>query len=105
MRDAALVTSPTAGRVLRVIRDSAGPVAAGAPLLELGDPRTLEVTVDVLSSDAISIAPGKTSLTRSSFSAILKRCAHRPRLTLPSRKPRSLASWSATRGNSRGSSM
>jgi len=52
------VIAPAAGRVLRVVRDSAGPVAAGAPLLELGDPRALEVVVDVLSSDAARIAPG-----------------------------------------------
>jgi len=52
------VTAPSAGRVLRVVRDSAGPVAAGAPLVELGDLRALEVVVDVLSSDAARIAPG-----------------------------------------------
>jgi len=52
------VTAPAAGRVLRIVRDSAGPVAAGAALLELGDPRALEVVVDVLSSDAARIAPG-----------------------------------------------
>jgi HlyD family secretion protein len=55
---AAIVTAPTAGRVLRIVRDSAGPVAAGAPLLEIGDPRALEVVIDVLSSDAARIAPG-----------------------------------------------
>lgn len=52
------IPSPVAGRVLKVIRDSAGPVTSGAPLLELGDPRDLEVCVDVLSSDATRIAPG-----------------------------------------------
>lgn len=52
------VTAPAAGQVLRVVRDSAGPVAAGAPLVELGDPHALEVVVDVLSSDAARIAPG-----------------------------------------------
>jgi HlyD family secretion protein len=52
------VIAPAPGRVLRIVRDSAGPVAAGAPLLELGDPRALEVVVDVLSSDAARIAPG-----------------------------------------------
>lgn len=52
------VTAPIAGQVLRVLRDSAGPVFAGAPLLELGDPRSIEVVVDVLSSDAARIALG-----------------------------------------------
>jgi HlyD family secretion protein len=55
---AAVVVAPAAGRVLRVVRDSAGPVAAGAALVELGDPRALEVVVDVLSSDAARITPG-----------------------------------------------
>lgn len=52
------VIAPATGRVLRIVRDSAGPVAAGAPLIELGDPRTLEAVIDVLSSDAARIAPG-----------------------------------------------
>jgi HlyD family secretion protein len=54
------VTAPTRGRVLRVVRESAGPVAVGAPLLELGDPSSLEVVVDVLSRDAEQIKPGMT---------------------------------------------
>ena len=52
------VAAPTTGQVLRVVRDSAGPVSAGTPLLELGDPRSMEVVVDVLSSDAARIAVG-----------------------------------------------
>lgn len=56
--DAVPIVSPAAGRVLKVVRDSAGPVVAGAALLELGDPRMLEVVIDVLSSDATRIAPG-----------------------------------------------
>jgi HlyD family secretion protein len=52
------VIAPATGRVLRIVRDSAGPVAAGAPLIEIGDPRALEIVVDVLSSDAARITPG-----------------------------------------------
>lgn len=52
------VTSPAAGQVLRTVRDSAGPVAVGNALLEVGDPSALEVVVDVLSTDAVRIAPG-----------------------------------------------
>jgi HlyD family secretion protein len=52
------VTAPVDGRVLKIVRDSAGPVATGAPLVELGDTRALEVVVDVLSSDAARIRPG-----------------------------------------------
>jgi HlyD family secretion protein len=52
------VRSPTAGRVLRVLQESAGPVAAGAPLVEIGDPTRQEIVVDVLTPDAVAIASG-----------------------------------------------
>ncbi len=52
------VTAPVEGQVLRVIQESAGVVAAGTPLLELGDPAALEIVVDVLTSDAVRIQPG-----------------------------------------------
>ena len=52
------VTAPAAGRVLRVLRESAGPVQAGAPLLEVGDPAGLEVVADVLTADAVRMKPG-----------------------------------------------
>jgi HlyD family secretion protein len=41
--------------VLRVLQESAGVVAPGTPLLEIGDPTHLEVVVDVLSADAARI--------------------------------------------------
>lgn len=52
------IPSPIDGRVLRVLRDSAGLVAAGAPLLEIGDPTDLEFEVDVLSDAAVKIRAG-----------------------------------------------
>jgi HlyD family secretion protein len=52
------VRAPAAGQLLKIVRDSAGPVAAGASLVELGDPHAIEVVVDVLSSDGAQIAPG-----------------------------------------------
>jgi len=52
------VTAPSGGRVLRVLRESEGPVTAGTPLLEVGDPAALEAVVDVLSRDAERIQPG-----------------------------------------------
>lgn len=57
-REELLVTAPVAGRVLRLLRESEGPVAAGAPLIEVGDPRAMEAVIDVLSSDAARIRPG-----------------------------------------------
>lgn len=52
------VRTPVAGRVLRIPHKSEGPVAAGQPLIEIGDPTALEVEVDVLSADAVRIHPG-----------------------------------------------
>lgn len=53
-----LVRSPAAGRILRVLRESAGPVGAGTPLLEVGDVSRMEVNADLLSSDAAAVRPG-----------------------------------------------
>jgi HlyD family secretion protein len=52
------VRSPAAGRVLRVLQESEGPVAAGAPLLEIGDPSRLELRVDLLTTEAVRVRPG-----------------------------------------------
>jgi len=52
------IRSPVAGRVLRVAQESEAVVAAGAAILEVGDPRALEVVVDVLTADAAAIRPG-----------------------------------------------
>jgi HlyD family secretion protein len=52
------VQSPVAGRILRVLRESAGQIAAGTPLLEVGDIARLEVHADLLSSDAANVRPG-----------------------------------------------
>jgi HlyD family secretion protein len=52
------IPSPINGRVLRVFQESSSVVNAGTPLLELGDPRDLEIAVDVLSRDAVKIKPG-----------------------------------------------
>ena len=52
------IRSPVAGRVLRVVQESEAIVASGAPILEIGDPRALEVVVDVLTADAAAIRPG-----------------------------------------------
>jgi HlyD family secretion protein len=52
------VLAPTSGRVLRVFQKSAAVVAAGAPLVEVGDPERLEVVVDVLTTSAVQIRSG-----------------------------------------------
>lgn len=50
---------PVAGKVLRVLHESEGVIPAGEPLLEVGDPRELEIVVDYLSTDAVQIQPGQ----------------------------------------------
>lgn len=40
------------------MQESEAIVAPGTPLLAIGDPRALEIVVDVLSSDAVEIKPG-----------------------------------------------
>ena len=52
------VRSPVSGRVLRVPRESEGPVSLGAALAEIGDPTDLEVVADVLTTDAVRVHPG-----------------------------------------------
>lgn len=52
------IKSATAGRVLRVMQESEAVIAAGMPVMEVGDPGSLEVVVDVLSTDAVLVKPG-----------------------------------------------
>lgn len=52
------VSSPVAGRVLKVVQESEGTVALGAPLVEIADARSLEAVVDVLSQESVAIRPG-----------------------------------------------
>jgi HlyD family secretion protein len=47
------VKSPVSGRVLRILQESERVVAAGTPLLEIGDPGNIEIVVDLLSADAV----------------------------------------------------
>jgi HlyD family secretion protein len=57
-RESIMVRAPVAGAVLKIPRKSEGVVAAGQALMEIGDPRALEVEVDVLSADAVRLHPG-----------------------------------------------
>jgi HlyD family secretion protein len=53
-----MVRSPVSGRVLKRHRESAGVVNSGDALLDIGDPRNLEVYAEVLSADAVKIRKG-----------------------------------------------
>ncbi len=50
--------APSDGVILSVASLSERPVAMGAPLLTLGQPDDLEIVADLLSSDAVRVAPG-----------------------------------------------
>jgi len=52
------VASPVDGRVLKLVQKSEGPVALGAPLIEVADTRSLEAVIDVLSQEAVAVRPG-----------------------------------------------
>jgi len=53
------IRAPVAGSVLRVLHESAGPVQAGAPLLEVGDPLRLEIVLDLPTADAVPVRAGQ----------------------------------------------
>lgn len=55
------VRSPVSGRVLRVIQKSEQMVASGAPLVEIGDPRAIEIVVELLSTEAVKVREGATA--------------------------------------------
>ena len=57
-----IVRSPVEGSVLAVLHKSEGAVREGEPLIAIGNPRSLEVEVDVLSADAVRIRPGSRVL-------------------------------------------
>lgn len=50
--------APVKGKVLRLLEKSERVVAAGTPLMTVGDPSRMEIVVDVLSTDAVKIMPG-----------------------------------------------
>lgn len=52
------IRAPDSGRVLRIAERSQRAVAAGSPILEIGNEDALEIVVDVLSEDAVRIDPG-----------------------------------------------
>ncbi len=51
------IRSPATGRILKILNESERVVAAGETLAEIGDPADLEIVVDLLSADAVKVAP------------------------------------------------
>lgn len=60
--DVLAVRTPIDGRVLKIVHESEGDVPPGSALIEVGDPGSLEIEVEVLSSQAVRIAPGNPVL-------------------------------------------
>lgn len=52
------IRSPVSGQVLRLFLESQAVVAAGTPLMEIGDVGDMEIVVDLLSEDAVKVADG-----------------------------------------------
>ena len=52
------VTSPSPGRVLRVPQESEAVIQTGTPIVEVGDPRHVEVIAEFLSQDAVKMRAG-----------------------------------------------
>lgn len=57
--DCVLAYSPISGSVLRVLQESENVIAAGAPIVEIGDPANIEIRLDLLSEEAVRVRPGQ----------------------------------------------
>ncbi|WCL49709.1 efflux RND transporter periplasmic adaptor subunit [Leptospira sp. GIMC2001] len=54
------VKSPISGTILNVHRESAGPIAMGTPILDIGDTRKMEIVANILTSEVAKLKPGNT---------------------------------------------
>ena len=52
------IHAPVDGYALNVYEESARVVTPGMPIMEVGDPQDLEAEIELLSSDAVGVAPG-----------------------------------------------
>jgi HlyD family secretion protein len=50
--------APVGGSVLRVLQASETTIALGAPILEIGDTRNMEIVAELLTTDALQVKPG-----------------------------------------------
>ena len=53
------IRAPVTGQVLKLVQESEAVVQAGAPLIQLGDPRDLEIVAELLSTDAVQVRGGE----------------------------------------------
>lgn len=52
------VRSPVSGSVLKVLRESQQVVQPGELIMQVGNPRDIDVVVELLSTDAVAVSPG-----------------------------------------------
>lgn len=52
------VKAPVTGDVLKVMQESSAVVTPGTAIMEVGDPRDIEIEAEILSRDAVAIEPG-----------------------------------------------
>jgi HlyD family secretion protein len=52
------ILAPVSGRVLRVLTESEQVVQPGTPILEIGDPGSMEIVVELLSRDVVRVKDG-----------------------------------------------
>ncbi len=63
--DAIPLKAPVSGRVLRIMQESETTLAAGTPIMEIGDvSRDLEIVAELLSGDAVQVPPGARVVIR-----------------------------------------
>jgi len=58
------IHSPVDGRVLRILHKSESIVAVGTPLVEIGNPADLEVSIEMLSTNAVKVKTGDDALIK-----------------------------------------
>lgn len=57
--DCISISAPVSGQILRLLQESEVVVQAGEALVEIGNPDSLEIVADLLSSDAVRVEPGQ----------------------------------------------
>ena len=58
------IHSPVDGRVLRILHKSESIVPVGTPLVEIGDPKDLEVKIEMLSTNAVKVNVGDEAMIK-----------------------------------------
>ncbi|EQA43711.1 HlyD family secretion protein [Leptospira broomii serovar Hurstbridge str. 5399] len=52
------VLAPISGTILAIQRESEGPISMGAPILDIGNTKNLEISCELLTQDSVHVHPG-----------------------------------------------